>query len=383
LGNLTASVPAVLPGTHLEDILTITTRRVSVSGIAGLGVIALLAGCGQAPTESGNGGGGEAASDFVPCIVSDQGGFDDKSFNQASFEGITKAADSLGVEAIDVQSDAEDDYAPNITGLVDQGCSLIVSVGFALAEATGAAADANPDTQFVMLDDASLTQDNVKPIIYDTAQAAFLAGYAAADTTETGTVGTFGGMQFPTVTIFMDGFADGVAYYNEQKDADVKVVGWDVDAQTGSFTGGFENNDTAKQLATTLINQDADIILPVGGPIFLSAIDAIRDSGKDVKMIGVDADLYETYPEGKELFLTSILKQMSSGVEEVVTSAGEGEFDNTPYVGTLENEGVGIAPFHDVEDSVSDTLQAERDEIMAGIIDGSIEVTSPASPAAE
>lgn len=362
--------------------MTITTRRVTVSGIAGLGVIALLAGCGQAPTESGSGG-GDAAPDFVPCIVSDQGGFDDKSFNQASFEGITKAADSLGVKAIDVQSDAEDDYAPNITGLVDQGCNLIVSVGFALAEATKAAAESNKDVEFVMLDDSSIEADNVKPIIYDTAQAAFLAGYAAADTTKTGVVGTFGGMQFPTVTIFMDGFADGVAYYNEKKGADVKVVGWDVDAQTGSFTGGFEANDTAKQLATTLIDQNADILLPVGGPIFQSAIEAIKDSGKDVKMIGVDADLYETYPEGKEYFLTSVLKQMSSGVEEVVKAAGEGDFDNTAYVGTLENEGVGIAPFHDFEDSVSDTLQSELDEIKAGIIDGSIEVTSPASPSAK
>ncbi|RWZ46326.1 BMP family ABC transporter substrate-binding protein [Labedella phragmitis] len=362
--------------------MTITTRRATLSGLASLGVIALLAGCGQAPEESGAGG-GDAASDFTPCIVSDAGGFDDKSFNQASFEGITKAADSLGTEVTDVESETEDDYAPNITSLVDEGCDLIVSVGFALAEATKAAAEANPDTHFVMLDDNSIEAENVKPIIYDTAQAAFLAGYAAADTTETGTVGTFGGMQFPTVTIFMDGFADGVAYYNEQKGADVKVVGWDVDAQTGSFTGGFEQNDTAKQLATTLINQNADILLPVGGPIFISAIEAIRDSGKDVKMIGVDADLYETYPEGAEFFLTSILKQMSTGVEDVVTDAGNGEFDNAPYVGTLENEGVGIAPFHDFEDSVSETLQAELDEISAGIIDGSIEVTSPASPSAE
>lgn len=362
--------------------MTITTRKAALSGLASLGVIALLAGCGQAPDEDTTGG-GDAASDFVPCIVSDQGGFDDKSFNQASFEGITAAADTLGVEAVDVQSDAEDDFAPNLTGLVDQGCNLIVSVGFALAEATGAAAEANPDVEFVMLDDSSIEADNVKPIIYDTAQAAFLAGYAAADTTETGVVGTFGGMQFPTVTIFMDGFADGVAYYNEEKGTDVQVVGWDVDAQTGSFTGGFEANDTAKQLATTLINQNADVLLPVGGPVFISAIEAIRDSGKDVKMIGVDADLYETYPEGAEFFLTSILKQMSSGVEDVVTAAGDGDFDNSPYVGTLENEGVGIAPFHDFEDAVSDTLQDELDAISAGIIDGSIEVTSPASPATE
>jgi basic membrane protein A len=361
--------------------LTIKTRKAVFTGLASAGVIALLAGCGQAPAS--NGDSNEAASDFLPCIVSDAGGFDDKSFNQSSYEGMVEAADELGVEMKQVESDTEDDYAPNITSLVDQGCSLIATIGFALADATGAAAEENPDVKFVMLDDNSIEADNVKPIIYDTAQAAFLAGYAAADYSKTGVVGTFGGMQFPTVTIFMDGFADGVAYYNEQKGKDVKVVGWDVAGQTGSFTGGFEANDTAKQLATTLIGQDADVLLPVGGPIFLSAIEAIADSGKEVAMVGVDADLYETADSGTELFLTSILKQMKSGVKDVVIEAGNDEFDATPYVGTLENDGVGIAPFHDFEDKVNDTLQAELDEIKAGIIDGSIEVTSPSSPAAE
>lgn len=360
------------------------TRKVAFAGLATAGVIALLAGCGQAPASNeGGDNGGAAAPDFLPCIVSDAGGFDDKSFNQSSYEGMSEAAEELGVEMKEVESDTEDDYAPNISSLVDQGCDLIATIGFALAEATKASAEENPDVKYIMLDDDTIELDNVKPIIYDTAQAAFLAGYAAADYSKTGVVGTFGGMQYPTVTIFMDGFADGVAYYNEAKGKDVKVVGWDVAGQTGSFTGGFDANDTAKQLATTLIGQNADVLLPVGGPIFLSAIEAIADSGKEVAMIGVDADLYETADSGQELFLTSILKQMKTGVYDVVLAAGNDEFDATPYVGTVENDGVGIAPFHDFEDKVSDTLQAELDEVKAGIIDGSIEVTSPSSPAAQ
>jgi basic membrane protein A len=358
--------------------LTILTRKAAFAGLASAGVIALLAGCGQAPAS--NSDSTEAASDFLPCIVSDAGGFDDKSFNQSSYEGLKEAAEKLGVKPKQVESDTEDDYAPNITSLVDQGCNLIATIGFALADATKAAAEENPDVNFIMLDDSSIELDNVKPIIYDTAQAAFLAGYAAADYSKTGVVGTFGGMQFPTVTIFMDGFADGVKYYNEQKGKDVKVVGWDVDGQTGSFTGGFEANDTAKQLATTLIGQDADVLLPVGGPIFLSAIEAIADSGKDVAMVGVDADLYETADSGQELFLTSILKQMKTGVYDVVLAAGEDKFDAAPYIGTLKNDGVGLAPFHDFEGKVNDTLQGELDDIKAGIVDGSIEVSSPSSP---
>jgi len=350
-----------------------------MSGLAGIGVVALLAGCGQAPDSAGGGSEGEAV-DFLPCIVSDSGGFDDKSFNQSSYEGLVKATDELGIEEKHVESASEADFGPNITSLVDQGCDLIITVGYLLADATKEAAEKNPDVNFLILDDNTIDAENVKPMIFDTAQAAFLAGYVAADTSETGAVGTFGGMQIPTVTIFMDGFADGVAYYNEQKDADVKVVGWDVESQKGQFTGGFDANETAKQTATSVINQDVDVLLPVGGPIFLSGIEAIKDSGKDIAMIGVDADLYETADSDNEMFLTSILKKMMDGVYNIVTQAAEGNFDAEPYVGTLENEGVGIAPFHDWEDKVSDTLQDELDEIKAGIIDGSIPVESPSSP---
>jgi basic membrane protein A len=366
--------------------LTISTRKVAFAGLATVGVIALLAGCGQAPAETGNEAEGEKL-DFTPCMVSDSGGFDDKSFNQLGFEGLNEAADELGVKPITVESTAETDYGPNVENLVDQGCDLIVTVGFLLAEATGAAAKANPDVNFTIIDDyVDLDQDgktdfeNIKPIVFDTAQAAFLAGYTAASYSKTGVVGTFGGIPIPPVTIFMDGFVDGVNYYNEAKGADVKAIGWDVEAQNGSFTGGFEVGVDAQNLAQGLIDQNADVLLPVGGPIFQSAVSAIRDSGKDIAMIGVDADLYETFPDGADLFLTSILKGMKVGVSEVVTAAAEDKFDGTPFVGTLENDGVGIAPFHDFEDKVDAELQAELDEIKAGIIDGSIEVSSPSSP---
>ncbi|NQX27091.1 BMP family ABC transporter substrate-binding protein [Microbacteriaceae bacterium VKM Ac-2854] len=361
--------------------MTITTRKATFTGLAALGVTALLAGCASAPSDDSSSAAG--ASDFLPCMVSDSGGFDDKSFNQLGSEGLDAAAKTLGVEPIKVESAADTDFAPNIDNLVDQGCNLIVTVGFLLADATKAAAEANTDVDFAIIDDSSITADNVKPITFDTSQAAFLAGYAAASYSKTGTVGTFGGMQIPTVTIFMDGFADGVAYFNEQKSKDVKVVGWDVAAQTGSFTGGFEAGTAAKSTAQALIDQNADVILPVGGPIFQSAIEAIRDSNKEISMIGVDADLYETYPDAKDLYLTSVLKGISVGVQDVTEAAADGSFDATPFVGTLENDGVGIAPFHDFESKVDAALSGELDDIKAGIVDGSITVESPSAPAAE
>lgn len=359
--------------------MRITTRR-GLAGITTLGVAALvLSGCAPAP-ETTAGSDATNASDFLPCMVSDFGGFDDKSFNQAGYEGLESAAAELGVTPKTVESAAETDFAPNIQGLIDQGCKLVVTVGFALSEATGAAATANPDVEFAIIDDNQLTETNVKPIVFDTAQAAFLAGYTAASYSKTGIVGTYGGQPYPSVTIFMDGFAEGVKYFNTQKGKDVKVLGWDVQSQNGVFTGGFEAGTEAKSAAQNLIDQNADVLLPVGGPIFQSAIEAIKDSGKDVAMIGVDSDLYETAATGNELFLTSILKQVGGGVSDVVTSAANGEFDNTPYVGTLKNDGVGIAPFHDFSSKVSGDLQGELDTIKASIISGEITVSSPSSP---
>lgn len=353
------------------------TRKAAFAGLASLGAIALLAGCASAPaTDTASAG----ASDFVPCMVSDSGGFDDKSFNQSGYEGLQSAATELGATPITVESAAETDFAPNIQSLVDQGCNLITTVGFLLADATKAAATANPDINFAIIDDSSIVADNVKPIVFDTAQAAFLAGYAAASYTTTGVVGTFGGMQIPPVTIFMDGFADGVAYYNTKNSASIKVVGWDVASQTGSFTGGFAAGVEAKTAAQGLIDQNADVIFPVGGPIFLSAAEAIKDSAKPIVMIGVDADAYLTAPDIKGLFLTSVLKQVGVGVANVTKDAAAGTFSATPFVGTLANDGVGLAPFHDFESKVKPGLQAELDAIKAGIIDGSIMVESPSSP---
>lgn len=358
--------------------MTITARKAGLVGLAVTGVVALLAACSAAPSSTSTTG--AANSKFLPCMVSDSGGFDDHSFNQLGYEGLQQAAGTLGVKYNKAESKSENDFAPNIQSMVDANCNLVVTVGFLLADATKKAAAANPDVDFAIIDDSSITAKNVKPIIFDTAQAAFLAGYAAASYSKTGIVGTFGGMQIPTVTIFMDGYADGVKYYNEQKGKSVKVVGWDVDKQNGSFTGGFDANETAKNTAQGVIDQNADVIMPVGGPIYQSAAQAIRDSGKPIAMIGVDADVFQSDPTVKDLLLTSVMKGMKPATNDVVTQAAKGKFDSTPYVGTLKNDGVGIAPFHDFESKVDSGLQGELDKIKAGIIDGSIKVTSPSSP---
>jgi len=373
----------------------VNNLRKAVSGsVAALLAASILSACGSEPEEKAENEpstGAETseaaeAPDFLPCIVSDAGGFDDKSFNQLSYEGVKQAADELGVEMKDVESNSENDYGPNLESLVAEGCDAIVTVGFALAAATKESAAANPDIEYVLIDDAAdggddgqtfdgkADQPNIKPLLYNTAEAAFLAGYLAADYTKTGVVGTYGGQPYPTVTIFMDGFKQGAEYYAKEKGKDVKVVGWD--GENGSFTGGFEANETATNTARQLLDQDVDVILPVGGPIYQGALTAIADSGKDVALIGVDADFYETDPKTQDVVLTSILKNMKVSTYEAIIAAGNEQFDFTPYVGTLENEGVGIAPLHNFEDKVSDTVVDELEQVKQGIIDGSIKVTS-------
>jgi basic membrane protein A len=367
----------------LEDILRITSRKAVLSGLAIAGITAMLAGCATAPNPTST---TPAASKFLPCMVSDNGGFDDKSFNQLGLEGMQAAAKALNSSYKKAESTTDTDYAPNIDSMVAANCNVIVTVGFNLSAATLAAAKANPAVQFAIIDDAAdanfdgkVDYPNIKPILFDTAQAAFLAGYASASYSKSGIVGTFGGMQYPTVTIFMDGYADGVAYFNKQKNKSVKVVGWDVATQKGSFTGGFAANDTAKSTAQNLINQGADVIFPVGGPIFQSAGAAIVDSGKDIALLGADADVYNTFPTYDKLYLTSVLKGIKPATEAVVEATAKqkaGTFDNVPYVGTLKNNGVGIAPFHDFASKVSPGLQGELDSIKADIISGKITVKS-------
>lgn len=369
---------------------TLSKNRRILGGASMIAIAGLLAACGQAPEAPADDNGTNtdgtdaAGSDQVPCMVSDAGGFDDQSFNELSYDGLVAGAEAHGLEERVVESENDTVYESNLESLVNQGCTLIFPVGYLLAPATEAMATNYPDVNFAIIDDNSIVADNVKPLIYDASQPAFLAGYAAAAYSESGKVATWGAINIPTVTIFMDGFAAGVEYYNEQNGDDVEVLGWSLEGQDGSFTGGFEANPEAKSMAEQFISQGADVLLPVGGPIFQPAAEAVRDAHADnphIAMIGVDTDLTQSAPDYADLFLTSIMKGLAVSVEDTITDAVNGEFSNEPFVGTLENDGVGMAPFHSFSDAVPGTLEAELEEIRQGIIDGSITVGSPSSPA--
>ena len=325
-----------------------------------------------------------AESDFTACMVSDAGGFDDKSFNETAHNGMMQAKDELGIQTNQIESNAEGEYAGNVQSMIDANCNIIITVGFALATATEAAAKQNPEVNFAIVDNSSFEGvDNAKGLIFNTAQPSFMAGYLAAGMTQTGTVGTFGGAKYPTVSIFMDGFAQGIKYYNEQKGGDVKLIGWDEAKQDGQFVGGnnpFGDIPGGKNTASTLIAQGADIILPVAGPAGLGALQAAKESNGKVNAIWVDTDGFVSAPEFGPQILSSVEKGMDVAVFEAIKAAMEGSFSSDPYVGTLENDGVSLAPFHDFEDKVSDELKSELEQIKADIISGTITITSPSQP---
>ena len=136
---------------------------------------------------------------------------------------------------------------------------------------------------------------NVRGVGFQTDEAAFLAGYLAAGVTQTGVVATFGGIAYPTVTIFMDGFVKGVRYYNEINGTDVQTLGWDPDTQEGIFVGNFESQDDGRAQGESLSDEGADIILPVAGPVGLGTAAACAELG--CLVVGVDADQYLTAPD--------------------------------------------------------------------------------------
>lgn len=313
---------------------------------------------------------------FTACQVTDTGGIDDNSFNQTAWKGVLDAQESLGIEGRFLESQAETDYDANINSLIDGDCDVIITVGFLLGDATEKAAKANPDQPFSIVDYAyDPTIPNVLGQVYATDQAAFLAGYLAAGMTQTKILGTFGGINIPPVTIFMDGFVRGVEYWNSVKGDSVTVLGWNVTTREGLFTNNFDNLDDGRAFAQNLYDEGADIVLPVAGPVGLGSATLADELGIDrLKIIGVDADLYFTDSERRHVYLTSITKRMDATVAKVIEDTKNGAFQGGVLVGTLENGGVDLAPFHDMEGVVPDALKAELATLRAQIIDGSVSV---------
>jgi basic membrane protein A len=342
-------------------------------------VAVALTACGSKPADSG--GSASGSGSFNACMVLDTGGIDDHSFNQSSYAGMQAAKDDNPDIAISyVPSNSQNDYTPNLNAEVDKGCNTTIAVGGLMADAVTSVAAANPDKQFAEVDSSS-SGPNVYGLQFNTAQGAFLGGYLAAGMTKTGTVATFGGLNIPPVTIYMDGFWEGVQYYNQQKGTSVKVLGWDEnDQQGGTFAQSFTDQNQGKLISQTFIQQGADIIFPVAGGSGLGAGAAAQASNGAANVIWVDTDGCESASQYCQYFITSVTKNLSGSVQQYLKQASGGTFPTGSYIGTLQNGGTGLADFHQFDDDVPAALKTELDTVKQGIIDGSITIHSPSQP---
>jgi basic membrane protein A len=352
-------------------------RIASVLAVGGL--VLSAAACGEAPDE--NNGAGDGGKKYNACMVTDVGGIDDKSFNTSAWAGLEAAkAENNNIVTKYTASKAEADYEVNLTQYVNQDCDFILAVGGLMGTATSKIAKANPDQQFGIVD-AKLPETNVYPMQFDTAQAGFLAGYLAAGMTKTNAVGTYGGLPIPPVTIFMDGYADGVAHFNKTKSKNVRVLGWDKATQKGSFTNDFVKQDEGKKVSDALVAQGADIIMPVAGGAGLGTTGAAKASGGKYNTIWVDVDGCKSTPDCSAI-ISTVVKNIPDAVKEAVLKAANGEKleANPGFLGTLANNGVSLAPFNEFESKVPADLKSELEKLKADIAAGTVKVESEAQP---
>ena len=319
-------------------------------------------------------GGGEASADKV-CVVLDTGGENDKSFNEFTLKGAREAAAANDLEFAHIVSEAASDYEKNIENFVDEGCGLIITVGFLMGDATAAAARANPDVQFAIVDvsyfpglgcDEGVSDcyseegglGNITSLMFAEDEVGYLAGTLAACMTETNVIGTVSGMEIPPVVKFVVGYQNAA-----------KAVNPDIETMN-VYIPDFNDPATGKQAGQTQINSGADVIFGVGGNTGNGGLLAAHEQG--LMAIGVDVDQYFTYPEVQASLLTSAAKNMDVAAGQAVEAFANGELQAGIVTGTVANGGIGLAPYHDWEDKIPDECKAAVDAAAEGLADGSI-----------
>ena len=289
-------------------------------------------------------------------LITDVGGVNDGSFNQSAWEGLQRAEAELGVEVNYLESATDADYVPNIETFVDEEYDLIISVGYMLADATKAAAEANPDVKFAIIDDATIELDNVSCLMFKQEQASYLVGYVAGLMTESNNIGFVIGMANDNMNLFGYGYCAGAL------DANPDVTIQQFNANT------FADLATGKTNANTAITNGADIVFHAAGGTGLGVIEACKEAG--VYAIGVDSDQSSIAPN---TIITSAMKRVDNAVYDAVESLIAGTMESGIHTYDLSVGGVDIAP---TQDLLTDEVIAAVEEVKTKIINGEVTVPS-------
>ena len=321
----------------------------------------VLTACGgsKTPTEA------DCAKADVLCVglVTDVGEIDDKSFNQSAYEGVKQAEAELGALVNYVETKDAKDYGTNIALFAEKKYDVIVTVGFALTDATIQAATTYPDIKFIGVDQFQVPGSelpNLAGLIFSEDKAGFLAGALAAMLTETGTVAAVLGTDLvPPVVAFKVGYEAGALYINP----DITLIST---FHPGGLDVAFTDPEWGAATAKQAIDNGADVIFGAGGKTGNGALIEVAGNA-GLYCIGVDSDQWETVPEAHACLISSAMKLITPGVFDLIKLAQEGNFPSGNYIGA-----VGLAPFHDFDASVSQEIKDKLAEIDAGLKDGSI-----------
>lgn len=300
------------------------------------------------------------------CAVLDTGGENDKSFNEFTLKGAREAAEEEGMEFAYIVSEAASDYEKNIQNFVDEGCGLIVTVGFLMGDSTAAAARANPDVKFAIVDyayaDADYTEEgglsNVTSLMFAEDEVGYLAGTLAACMSETNVIGSVSGMEIPPVVRFVTG------YQNAAKTLKPDIQTLNV------YIPDFNDPATGKQAGLDFLGQNADVIFGVGGNTGNGGLLAAHEAGK--MGIGVDVDQYNTYPEVAASLMTSAAKNMDVATANAVREYAAGTLTGGIQLATVANGGVGLAPYHDWDSKIPAECKEAVEAARQGLADGTI-----------
>lgn len=353
------------------------SRKAKLAGVATIGSLALiLSACGSAPDAAPSAAPEETtatdapveSNDFLACAVSDEGSWNDKSFNEAAYGGLLKAEAELGIEIQGFESATPDNFRQNLEAALGANCDVTFAVGFNFSweGSLEELATANPEAHFAWVDGWP-TLPNIKAVEYATDQSSYLAGYVAAAYSTTGKVATYGGMDIDSVTIFMNGFKNGAEQYGIDAGKEITVLPF-------RFVGDFVNTQVAKQISDAFLAEGADVIFPVAGGLFSATDEAIQQAGSNAVFIGVDKDIALTQPDMAPRVLTSVEKRMTQAVFDIIDSlANQNPFNAESYVGTLANDGTGLSDFYEFDSKIDADLKAKLAELTQAMIDGTLD----------
>lgn len=312
----------------------------------------------------------EAASTLKIGLVTDVGRVNDRSFNQSSWEGVVQAGEAAGLTEGEsfkyIETTDTKDYADNLQQFIDAGFNVIVTVGFAMGEATINAAKANPDIYFIGIDQfQGEALPNLTGLVFNEDKAGFLAGALAAGLNKTGTIAAVLGTDLvPPVVAFREGYVNGAKYLNP----DINVI---TTYHPGEISQAFVDPEWGAATAKQALDQGADVVFGAGGQTgngALQEVAAAEGAGTSLFCIGVDTDQWETLPAAHPCLVSSAIKLITPSVVELIGTFGA---DGTMTAGNYFG-GAGLAPFHDFESVVPQELKDKLAEIDAALADGSL-----------